>query len=215
MHLTSNQTLGFQAPSFSQSGSTLSDAFYTVTQLRERGWTMGLIDRFLGHADSHTQNPRFRRGRPMKFFASKRVHSVESDDAFEEQTQASLLRKRVGQKSIEEKTQALVALAKTADPHLPGWSLQELAKQANQLIGVVLDDEEHRRAQLSVLMQFCGSAEWMLDHYFWHPGIRPARIVIRHKALQKIMLAYPHMNDLALEWAKKEKGNAQIDIYLA
>ena len=190
-------------------------AFYTVRDLKSRGWTRCLIDRFLGHADSQAQNPHFRRGRPMKFFGAERVHGVESLSVFEEETQVSCQRKQAGQRVIEDKTQALVDLANTVEPVLPDWSEQELHAQAYELFGFTDGALAYRRAQVSALMRFCSACEWMLDDYFWHPGIRPARVVIRRKALVKIIQAYPYLNEVALEWADKEKGNAQIDIFLA
>ena len=215
MEIATDYALSILSGANSQQRFVSPGSFYTVTDLRQRGWTRRLIQRFLGNADNLAPNPHFKRGRPMKYFETARVHSVEAREVFEEETQVSLQRKQAGQKVLEEKTQALVELAKTVDPALPDWSIAELDAKASQLFGMLTDGTSRLRAQISALVQFCSPSEWVLDDYFWHPGIRPARIVIRRNVLAKIIQSYPHLNDVALEWAKKEKGNAQIDIFLA
>jgi hypothetical protein len=215
MEIATDYAFSVPAGASTQQRFTPAGAFYTVTDLRQRGWTRRLIQRFLGNADSLAPNPHIKRGRPMKYFETARVHSVEAREIFEEETQASLQRKQAGQKVLEEKTQALVELAKTVDPDLPDWSIADLDEKAFELFGMISEGVSLHRAHISALVQFCSSSEWVLDDYFWHPGIRPARIVIRRKVLAKIIQTYPHLNDVALEWAKKEKGNAQIDIFLA
>lgn len=215
MQMTTTQLFAAAAQLSPRQAHAAANAYYTVTELKQRGWTRRLIERFLGTSDSQTQNPHFKRGRPMRYFETQRVHHAESGQDFEEETEVSLYRKQAAQKVVLEKTQALVDLAATADPALPGWSAQELDAQAYQIFGNPVDELALNRAQISALMQFCSSCEWMLDDYFWHPGIRAARLVIRRKVLAKIIQAYPHLNDLALDWAKKEKGNAEIDIFVA
>ena len=94
----------------------------------------------MGNADSLVPNPHIKRGRPMKYFETARVHSVKAREVFEEETQVSLQRKQAVQKVLEEKMQALVELAKTVDPALPDWSIAELDAQARQLSGMLADE---------------------------------------------------------------------------
>ena len=214
MDIANNYSLERRAILSQRQAPGSSNSFYTVTDLRQRGWTRRLIERFLGYADTLTPNPHFKRGRPMKFFDTDRVHGVECLSMFEEETLASHQRKQAGQRVIEDKRHALTDLAAAVEPVLPDWTTDELNAQAREMFGFTNDDVAFRRAQVSALMRHCSACEWPLDDYFWHPGIRAARVVMRRKSLAKIMSAYPHLSDQALEWAKKEKGNAQIDIFL-
>ena len=198
--------------SFNNSPATVG--LYTMRDLRARGWTRRLIERFLGSHDAAAANPHIQRGRPMKFFDPARVHLVETEADFGIQAEASQAKKLSAQKTVDSKTKALSKLAEEIEPALPGWSVRELSDQG------ILWANEHGiqtvyQAQISAIVNYCQSCEWSLDDYFWHPGIRPARIIVRRKILAKIIQTYPHLSFEALMWSKKEQGNAQIDIFLA
>jgi hypothetical protein len=54
----------------------------TRSQLKQRGWTEGLIANFLGQPDALKPNPRYRSAAPMRLYALARVEAIEMEPAF-------------------------------------------------------------------------------------------------------------------------------------
>lgn len=50
---------------------------YSIPELRPRGWTKTLIERFLGQPDAMRPNPHYRRAAPMKLYLRQRVGATE------------------------------------------------------------------------------------------------------------------------------------------
>ena len=61
-----------------------TDKLYTKTDLKGRGWTDGLIARFLPVPDEMKENPHYRSGPPMKLYLPNRVAEAEASQAFQE-----------------------------------------------------------------------------------------------------------------------------------
>lgn len=187
---------------------------YSISDLRRRGWTRRLIDRFLGEPIGIMPNPHVRRGRPMKLFDAELVRVVESEPVFCEESASA---RQHGALVVEAARAKAVALQRVVDDieiALPCWSHEQLRQEAIQTFGCAPDAEWAQRHDLSVLMREASACEWALDDYFWHSGIRQARTVLRRKMLRAAIEKFPHLGDVALEWAKKEKGNAEIDVVL-
>ena len=114
----------------------------------------------------------------MQVFEAGRVHFVEGDPGFYEETALSRQRGVKAFQTVQAKTENLLRLVAAVEISLPDWS------------------------------------EAQLVDYFWHPGIRPARTVLRRRMLCAATEQFPHLGSTALEWAKKEKGNAEIELVL-
>lgn len=59
-------------------------ALMSRRELRNRGWTDGLISRFLGEADATRQNPRYRSKPPMRLWLKERAEAEEASPTFAE-----------------------------------------------------------------------------------------------------------------------------------
>ena len=187
---------------------------FSISELRRRGWTRRLIEHFLGEADGGKPNPHQGRGRPMRLFAASRVHHVEGKAGFTEEARISRHRGALAARASSAKSQSLLRLVAALEIALPGWGRGELARQAWETFGAPADDETGARGELSVLMREAGACEWTLDDYFWHPGIRQARLALRRRMLCQAIEKFPHLGDAALAWSKTEKGNAEITLVL-
>ena len=99
---------------------TVLTPYYSVSQLRDRGWTQGLIDIFLGAADDSQLNvmvPVNRRGRPMRLFSIDRVQLVESDPSFNEKAVVSKLKGLISVEGLRIKSEAILSIV--ADVRVP------------------------------------------------------------------------------------------------
>ena len=150
----------------------------------------------------------------MQVFEAGRVHFVEGDPGFYEETALSRQRGVKAFQTVQAKTENLLRLVAAVEIAVPDWSEAQLADETYQVFGFSPDPNQSLRNELSVLMRQLGACEWTLDDYFWHPGIRPARTVLRRRMLCAATEQFPHLGATALEWAKKEKGNAEIELVL-
>lgn len=200
--------------SLTLSAPPTSVSHFSVSELRHRGWTRRLIERFLGEADGSQPNPHQGRGRPMRLFAAGRVQQVEGEAIFSEEIELSRQRGTLAAQASNAKSQKLLDLVEAAQIALPDWSQGELARQACEMFGPPQDEKTGARNELSVLMRESAACEWSLDDYFWHPGIRQARLVLRRRMLRLAIEKFPHLGDAALLWSKKENGNVESIVYL-
>ena len=185
---------------------------FSISDLRRRGWTRRLIERFLGDADGSKPNPHQGRGRPMRLFAAMRVHHAEAEAVFNEEIKLSRHRGTLAAQASRAKSQSLLRLVEAAQIDLPDWSRGELVEQAWETFGPPVDEETGARNELTVLIREAGACEWRLDDYFWHPGIRQARQALRRRMLAKAIEKFPHLGEAGLAWSKKEQGHAEQQI---
>lgn len=65
-----------------QRKSSNPSTFLTAAELRKRGWTNGLIARFLPDPDATRKDSHYRRWLPLSLYASERVIEIEVTDEF-------------------------------------------------------------------------------------------------------------------------------------
>ena len=150
----------------------------------------------------------------MQLFEAGRVQSVEGEPGFCEETGLSRQRGAQVLLTLQAKTENLLRLVDAVEIALPDWFEAQLTVEAVQTFGHAPHAAQALRNELSVLMREMGACEWVLDDYFWHPGIRPARTALRRRMLCKAIEQFPHLGETALAWSKKEKGNAEIQLVL-
>ena len=56
--------------------------FPGTSELRERGWSLTMIEKFLGPPDKTAPNPKSRKAAPIKFWTIARVIACEADPVF-------------------------------------------------------------------------------------------------------------------------------------
>lgn len=56
--------------------------YYRSSELKQRGWTEGLIRKFLPKPDETKTNPIIRSAAPMKLYKIKRVERIEKSEKF-------------------------------------------------------------------------------------------------------------------------------------
>jgi len=87
---------------------TENDAMLGTTQLRERGWTPGLISRFLGEPDKLVSNWRHRSGPKIRLWSLERVEKIEKLEAFRAQREKAARRSTAAAAAASSQRQQLL-----------------------------------------------------------------------------------------------------------
>lgn len=182
--------------------------YLTYRQLKGRGWTKRLVERFLGAADALTTNPHVSSGRPMRLYNSGRVDSAEIQDSFKSSLESSKVKQARSNAIHASKSEALCQMAEAIDVTIPNVSKVDLALWSQQEYGAYVNELDRHKNEVAYLVAHTKDAEWGLDAFYWHQGIRKARLCLRRRILVAIMEQYPHLADAVLEMAKLEVGDS-------
>src|ERR1035438_4311183 len=79
--------------------------YRSKAKLKARGWTEGLIRRFLGKPDKEKPNPRYASAKPMKLYKTQRVDKAESSSEFQEAQSSLKISREAAKKAVETKRQ--------------------------------------------------------------------------------------------------------------
>jgi hypothetical protein len=116
-------------------------SYFTKTELRKRGWTETLIDRFLPEPDEERVNPHYKSGPPMSLYLQDRVLKKEKNKTFQAaQTKRKAIKEAVEKRLEKEK--------KTPVPILPAlFTLNRRAKRCRDLAQKYYRRRKHGFAQ--------------------------------------------------------------------
>ena len=181
--------------------------YLNTTALRSRGWSHGMIRAYLPQPDKLVRNPHVQTGRRMKMYRLDRVMEAESRPNFALHRLNSGARSQCAANCYQAKAKALTDLARQIPIEVPNLSIQDLESQSTSPFNN--DPIEQHKCELLFLMEQCKASEWTLDDFFWHPGIRAARVIVRRRILVSVMEKYPHLNEAALSVAKNLNGYSE------
>jgi len=193
------------------------DMFLTMTDLRELGWTQGMVTKLLGRADVLKPNPVYRSQAPMRLYSSSRVNVVMESPEFLE----------LKAKRLKRSLSAITVANRRAN--------ELIEKAQNLAIGVTVLPEDEVRAKAITSYnewqdyKFEISERWhddppagasegdspeflqritvnyirhQLTHYdnflsrqHGKPGAEEARAIIRGRVFDAIAEAYPQLRD--------------------
>lgn len=119
-----------QSASEKSAAESERDRFLARSQVLKRGWTKGLIDRFLGDADELRENPYYRSSSPMKLYKAQRVEKSETLPEFLEAQRNRRGKRQAAQKALQtkkQKTAEYVASVKIEVPMIEKCTLIQKA----------------------------------------------------------------------------------------
>lgn len=197
----------------SESAASPPAPLLAMSQLRERGWTQGLIAEFLGEPDALKPNPRYRSAAPMRLYALARVEAIEAEPAFGEARARASLRSQRAKATAARKSEELTAQARsmpiTVD-RLPPDQLLGRAIQAYNRWHEALSFErgyDHEPASAAsdpgflarITVNFVRHSLTAYDHSLAAAagkiGVHAAVAIIRQRVYQAIAAAYPDLAD--------------------
>lgn len=78
----------------------------TQTQVKERGWTLGLIKKLLGTSDATSPNPFYKKAAPVQLYAVSRVEAVEATAEFQQALAKVAVRSQAAKRAAEVRQEA-------------------------------------------------------------------------------------------------------------
>jgi hypothetical protein len=168
-----------------------------ISDLRERGWTQGLIKRFLGEPDATRPNRyRNRRRSPVKLYHVNRVTELEALPEFAEAKSKAMARSKAATKAAQRRAALLLAEVDAIEIAVARISLPTLRRAAMR--GKFKPNGSGRRVR-----------RWMVNHarhnlteydaiiegLFAKVGKRQAYKLVKVRTLQAIATVYPELAD--------------------
>ena len=187
--------------------------YITPTGLKARGWTDGMIKKFLGEPDATRDNPHFKCAAPMKLYELKRVEKVEKRKTFLAAQEASAPRKRSAAKGVATKREKAMEYARTVSIHVPTMDYNKLVKMACRSYNewheydrngyynvgftpadIDSDSDFLHRITTNYLRHECTSYEQELYKLFGKTGVHEAHDILQRRINDEIRRIYPELN---------------------
>ena len=186
--------------------------YITPAGLKARGWTDGMIKKFLGEPDATRDNPHFKCAAPMRLYELKRVERVEKRKTFIAEKEASAVRKQSAAKGVATKREKAMQYASTVGIHVPQMDYDKLVKQAcksynqwneydrrgyynDNFIPASVDSDPDflRRIITNYLRHECTSYEQELYTLYGKTGVSEAHDILQQRINAEIRRVYPEL----------------------
>ena len=188
--------------------------YYKISELKERGWTDGLIQAHLGKPDKLSPNPVYKSQPPMRLYSQSRVSEVECDPELQAKLAKSLASKEKrsasAQKAVETKKKAAIEWVESQFikiPQIPYKKLINKACDSYNFHQIERGRDDFRSARLDSDASFLcritynyirherTNYEQMLEQLFGKTGTKEAYQALRVKIDAAIAQAYPELKD--------------------
>lgn len=191
--------------------SVVRDDYFSVRQLKERGWTERLVSMYLPQSDHSVPNPHRKQGAPKRLYLVDKVLRIEGEiPEFQSQKERSAkysVRLKVQSDAKRLHLEGLVRQIQLPLLHR-SWADVRREAQERRFAEPALAERSVERVAVDFLLDTMKSLDWHLDEFVWHSGIRDARKLLRRRMLAHIINSYPMLADAAKDRAAKEDGNA-------
>jgi hypothetical protein len=194
---------------------------FTISELKERGWTQGLIKRFLGEPDATRPN-RYRRRRrksPVRLYGANRVTELEASPEFAEAKGMAMVRSKAATKAAQRKAASLLAEVDAIEISVARFSLPTLRRaaieawEARRFKHGKLEANGRRAAKGTI-------RRWMVNHARHHftgydalieglfakVGKRQAYKLLKVRTLEAIAKVYPELADECRAQAERTRS---------
>lgn len=166
----------------------------SCSELKRRGWTDGLIKKFLPTPDDTKTNPIFKCAAPMKLYKIKRVVKIEKSEQFIKEMEAISIRKNAAKKAVETKTAKTLEKANSVNFNVPTFSKDKLERNAiyhyeqyNDTKVYDRDNEDFiNRICTNYLRHECTNYDRILDSLYGLVGRQKAYEIIKGRINQEI-----------------------------
>jgi hypothetical protein len=167
--------------------------YYRSSELKQRGWTEGLIKKFLPKPDETKTNPVIKSAAPMKLYKIKRVERIEKSEKFIKEMESISMRKAAARKAVETKTAKTIEWANSVKFSVPKFNKDKLLKKAiyhyeqfhDTCVGSI-DDEFAARISTNYIRHECTNYERVLGALGGKVGRAKAYEIIKEKVNQTI-----------------------------
>lgn len=168
--------------------------YYRSSELKQRGWTKGLIKKFLPKPDETKTNPIVKCAAPMKLYKIKRVGRIEKSEKFIKAMVSISKRKAAARKAVETKTAKTIEWANSVKINVPTFNKYKLLKKAiyhyeqfhDTCVGSI-DDEFAARISTNYIRHECTNYDRVLCALDGKVGRAKAYEIIKGKVNQTIV----------------------------
>jgi hypothetical protein len=168
--------------------------FFCSSELKRRGWTEGMIKKFLPKPDETKTNPIVKCAAPMKLYKIKRVERIEKSEKFIKAMESISKRKAAARKAVETKTAKTIEWANSIKFNVPTFNRDKLQKKAiyhyeqfhDTCVGSI-DDEFAARISTNYIRHECTNYERVLGALGGKVGRAKAYEIIKGKVNQAIV----------------------------
>ena len=168
--------------------------FFRSSELKQRGWTEGLIKKFLPKPDETKTNPVIKSAAPMKLYKIKRVERIEKSEKFIKEMESISMRKAAARKAVETKTAKIIEWANTVKINVPTFSKDKLERNAiyhyqqyhDTIICGPIDEDFINRISTNYIRHECTKYDRILDSLYGSVGKQKAYDIIKEKINQEI-----------------------------
>jgi hypothetical protein len=168
--------------------------YYRSSELKQRGWTEGLIKKFLPKPDETKTNPIVKSAAPMKLYKIKRVERIEKSEKFIKAMESISKRKAAARKAVETKTAKTIEWANSVNFNVPTFSKDKLERNAiyhyqqyhDTIICGPIDEDFINRISTNYIRHECTKYDRILDSLYGSVGKQKAYDIIKEKINQEI-----------------------------
>ena len=167
--------------------------YYRSSELKQRGWTDGLIKKFMPKPDETKTNPIVKSAAPMKLYKIKRAERIERSEKFIKEMESISKRKTAARKAVETKTAKTIEWANTLKINVPTLDKDKLLKKAihhyeqfhETYVGSI-DDEFANRISTNYIRHECTNYDRVLGALGGKVGRAKAYEILKEKVNQTI-----------------------------
>lgn len=187
--------------------------YVTTSALKERGWTDGLIKKFLGEPDDTKPNPHYRSAAPMKLYDMKRVEKTERSAKFKAEKEKSATRKQSAAKAVETKREKALTFAREVKINVPTMDYDKLMKKAcwsynewhqydrDGYYNIDFEPADPKQSDHDFLARIatnylrhkCTSYEQQLHKLYGKTGVQDAHDILQQRINDEICRVYPQL----------------------
>ena len=104
--------------------------YFTVAELKKRGWTDTLVQKLLGEANATRPNPHFKSAARVRLYLQTRVNAIEQSEAWPALAQKASARRAAAEKGTQTKRENLLKYVDTVSIHVTVVSMDEATRSA-------------------------------------------------------------------------------------
>ncbi len=194
--------------------------YFTLAELKSRGWTGTLVRDLLAVPDATRCNPHFKSAAPIRLYSQTRVIDVEQSEAWSALAQRASVRRNAAEKATQTKRERLLKYVDALSIHVSvipvGEAIQSACENFNDIKSAIAPgrrNSEFREATLesdplflqritfNYLRHGLTRYDQELGHLFGKVGVRTAYSILNQKVFAAIAAAYP---ELAEECRRQE-----------
>lgn len=188
--------------------------YFNQQELKDAGWTGGLIKKFLGEPDKYASNPHNRSGPPIKLFLKTRVAAAQAQLEFESALAKARIHSGEAKLRCSQQAAALCEEIEAEVIDIPIMDYQELIRRAcdhynarrdidRPALNPQSDTETLERIAVNYLRHELSPYEKRLQEIAGRAGANEARYLMRMKILDAIEDQYSELMEECAHQSKR------------